>query len=763
MKKLALSILLACVAMSVSAESYLSMDNRAILRRHKVMQKNEMPQGKLQMKAMKQYGIPSNHITGLIKLGEGATVEELEAEGVNVVRVRGDIALVSMAVNEVERISALRSVKKLQLSRTLTTKMDSTRKATGIDKIHAGEGLPQAYTGKDVITGVVDGGIEPNHINFKKEDGSSRFSWLTHIFIDDTSSDGYSVVNYSGKINEFNTDDPEEFHGTHTTGIMAGGYKGKVTTPYRQGETGVIGEIANPYYGVAYDSDIAASCGDLNEMFIALGIEGILDHAYNTGKPASINLSVGTNVGPHDGSGVMSQYLELAGKEAIICMAAGNEGTLPIALNKTFTANETSVKSFIYSLYPDYFADYPNLRWGQVYIYSNDSTEFKANIKVWNKSRNTQAWSFGIEGNTQGAPTYVSAGNGWTSDGDISNLIFSRAFNGYCGIGSWIDEDSGRYVTLIDYLFFDNTSTNATGNYVLGFEVVGKEGQRIDAYCDGQFSAMDSYGLAGWTLGSTNGTINDLATGENIVAVGAYNTRSEWWSLDGYAYSYGQGKYPEGKVANYSSFGTLINGKNLPHVCAPGSTLISSSSTSYVNTNRLGNDAIQAKVAVDGKTYYWHQQLGTSMATPVVTGSMALWLEANPKLTVNEAIEIMQATAIKDNDVTSFTGDPVQWGAGKFDAYAGLKEVIRRASNSAIKDITAKTDRLMITSAGKNVYNVFLGDTQNLNVAIYNMQGQVVKTIAVEGDEVNVDASMLDAGVYVLNVNGAYSQKIVVK
>lgn len=762
MKKIILSVLLAGFAMTVSAESQLSMDNRAILRRHKVMNAMEMPGSKLQMKAMKQYGIPTNHITGLIKLDNAASVEQLEAEGVNVVRVRGDIALVSMPVNDVERISALRSVKKLQLSRPLTAKMDSARRVTGIDKIHAGEGLPQAYTGKGVIAGIVDGGVEPNHINFKKEDGSTRFTSLTHIFIDNTAEDGYSVVNYSGKVNEFTIDDPNEFHGTHTTGIMAGSYKGNVSAATLQGAAGVVKDMANPYYGVAYDADIAASCGDLNEMFIALGMEGILDHAYNTGKPAVINLSVGTNVGPHDGTGVMNQYLELAGKEAIICMAAGNEGALPIALTKNFTATDNTVKTFIHPMYPDYFANYPNLRWGQIYIYSKDSTEFKANVKVINKSRNTQVLSFGIEGNTNGAPTYMSAGDGWTSDGDISHLSFTRYFNGYIGIGSWIDEDSGRYVTLLDYLVFD-TSNNATGNYIIGFEAIGSEGQRIDAFCDGQYTAMSGYGLSGWTDGSTNGTINDLATGENVIVVGAYNTREHWCSLDRYSYTYGQGKYPEGQVASYSSFGTLVNGKNLPHVCAPGSTIISSSSTAYVENNSLTNDALQAKVTEGETTYYWHQQLGTSMATPVVTGSMALWLEANPKLTVNEAIDIINTTALKDDYVTTFSGDPVQWGAGKFDAYAGLKEVIRRAGNSGIKDITAKTDRLMVTSAGKNVYNVFLGDAEEINVTIFNMQGQAVKAVAAAGDEVNVDASTLAAGVYVLNVNGAYSQKIIVK
>ena len=90
--------------MSVSAESSLSMDNRAILRRHKAMQKIEMPGNKLQAKALKQYGIPSNHITGMIMLSDGATAEQLEAEGVNVVKVRGNIALVSMPTEDVDKL-----------------------------------------------------------------------------------------------------------------------------------------------------------------------------------------------------------------------------------------------------------------------------------------------------------------------------------------------------------------------------------------------------------------------------------------------------------------------------------------------------------------------------------------------------------------------------------------------------------------------------------------------------------------------------------
>ena len=42
------------------------------------------------------------------------------------------------------------------------------------------------------------------------------------------------------------------------------------------------------------------------------------------------------------------------------------------------------------------------------------------------------------------------------------------------------------------------------------------------------------------------------------------------------------------------------------------------------------------------------------MATPVVAGAIALWLEANPSLTVKDVVRIIQQTARKDKYVTGY-------------------------------------------------------------------------------------------------------------
>ena len=149
------------------------------------------------------------------------------------------------------------------------------------------------------------------------------------------------------------------------------------------------------------------------------------------------------------------------------------------------------------------------------------------------------------------------------------------------------------------------------------------------------------------------------------------------------------------------------------------------------------------------------------MATPVVAGGIALWLEADPTLTIDDVKDIIAKTAIVDADVTG-SGDPIQWGAGKFDAYAGLKEVLNRKAGLG-NVIADDNNRLLINSNGNNYYNIFLSGANAINATIYNIAGQPVLNQSGEGNELNIDASQLASGVYILTVNGSNSQRILIK
>jgi len=119
----------------------------------------------------------------------------------------------------------------------------------------------------------------------------------------------------------------------------------------------------------------------------------------------------------------------------------------------------------------------------------------------------------------------------------------------------------------------------------------------------------------------------------------------------GYVESFAVGAVDDkDKLSAFSSKGPIVwNGKKYekPEICAPGSRVYSS--------------------VPNGKYSYFS---GTSMATPHVTGVVALLKQANPKITVSEIREVLQESAknieLKTNEC----------GSGRLDAKAAVDKVL---------------------------------------------------------------------------------------
>ena len=811
MKKFVLSAAALLTLCAANAQGALDMRSKARLRQLKLEQKRADTPARMLLGGATANNTDNaesqKYVGAFVTMAPGATAEDLEAEGFSVMTVRGDMAVCMVPLESAETMAASKAVKAMSLGRKVHTTMDKARQISELDAVHSGQEASSdaeesrlPYQGEGVVLGVVDEGIDPGHLNFLNPDGTHRVGYLTH-FVYQNASPGFAIRPYANEedidmipnavdIGGFSSDTQSGYHGTHTLGIAGGAYAGDVTmadySKYTDHETAVpLIQAPNPYYGAAPKATLAASCGALVDEFIAFGIDQMCSYAYAKQMPAVISLSLGSNAGPHDVNSNMSRFLDLTLTKGpgnpnppIICISAGNEGDHKIALKKTLRSHDDVLQTMIWPYYMQYDPDVPGsvtLRQDNVAIYSPDQTKLDVQAVIYNKSRGYRAaLRLPVFGDDLGC-YYITDKYFQLTESDILDSQLAKWFDGFVGMGSALEPETGRFYAMVDY-GLQNKEANLDDNYVLGFEIKVREGEVIpeggllvEAYCSGLSTEMHNYGQTSFDDGSRNGSISDMAVSPKLIVVGSFNSREDWICLDGrrsYYVANDPDYFKPGYISGFSSFGTLADGRNLPTVCGPGSSVISSVNRYYVEA--AYKDAPEQipytfqAVAVDanGNEHYWKQEPGTSMSTPFVAGTIACWLEADPTLEYDEVREIIEQTAVVDEQVQA--GDPVQWGAGKFNALAGLKEVLRRKA-LAVGDVMADADsRLMITPAGANIYKVFVGMASSVELNVYNMQGVAVKHITSASDEVTTDLSGLMPGVYIISANGL-SERIMVK
>ena len=148
-------------------------------------------------------------------------------------------------------------------------------------------------------------------------------------------------------------------------------------------------------------------------------------------------------------------------------------------------------------------------------------------------------------------------------------------------------------------------------------------------------------------------TIGIPGTARNVVTVGAYVTKTSWKGISGQ--TYGQAETTLGYLASFSSIGPTRDGRVKPDVVAPGADIVSARSS-----------AIHSSPSDPDK---YHRVLaGTSMATPHVAGTIALMLQYDPTLQAIDIPAILRQTARLDANTGLLEGGSPMWGYGKVDA-----------------------------------------------------------------------------------------------
>lgn len=423
MKKILLIVAVAAASLAAGAQSKINPLGLIQLEKYRI--------NRLNSKSPLSDSQTSPTVGVIVSLSDGASAQSLADAGYEVTTDLGDMAVVRLPIDRVEEMAAMSQVRTLSFGGKKQFKLNFARAASGVDEAHAGVevgGLSRQFTGEGVVVGLFDGGLQPGHINFNDAAGNSRVRKLWNY----TGQEGSGNLIASSAIPTF-CDDKQESHATHVAGIMGGAYKGTgrvamISTPTGTGQT--ISNMAMPFYGVAPDADLAFCVGDAYDANIIDGVGNIISYAESVGKPAAVNLSLGVNYGPHDGSDDFSQALNRLGERGIICISAGNEGEDNISIEKEFTSSATSVKTLLY-----YDNKYETGVYGLLDIWASDGQPLT--VKIGNVSS---------AGTVTNLTTISSA---TATDRTLTKGVNSRYGDVYYYAGQ--DPNSGRWNVMFDF------------------------------------------------------------------------------------------------------------------------------------------------------------------------------------------------------------------------------------------------------------------------------------------------------------------------
>lgn len=759
-----LALMVSTAAMPLSAQSKFDVGGRMALEQVQSYLANptadNLPNNDYLPFKFDQVSRGGTQVSVYVTLNAGYTAADVEAQGLEVIVDCDDMV---QAVGSLDQVMALEQcdfVKSLSFGEKRVAMLDKSRAAINMDDVHNGYmlGTGTGYKGRGVVTGIFDLGIDPNHANFCDADGNTR---VGSLWCFTGTSGSFKVYDTPEKIAGFKTDNSGESHGTHTTGCMAGSFNkrggGTVALTNESGKHVAGSRFTNPYYGMAPEATLAIGCGDLYDSNITAGVQKIIEYAEAQGLPAVVNLSIGSMLGPHDGSDATSQFLSRLGKRAIICMAAGNDGDGRKSLAAKFTSTNKTVQTF-------YCNDngYSN---GVVDIYSNSATPFTTTLMIYDLEENKVVYSYDINGLEEKSYQFKNATDAGT--GVITDVAFDRA---YSGSNIWVStskntQTNKRYSLRLSTSLIANRSYNSSGRYAFAIKISGDNGQII--HMTSSATEFTNRGRSDFANGSGEFSISSMACGDNVLCVGARNMRKEipclgqdnssgnWMEYTGWGYDVDS-------IAEYSSWGELADGRKLPHVCAPGTGIISSISTPYYDKLVAQQPdyayQVSASQKFNNRNNYWLYMQGTSMATPIVAGAIATWLQVDPTLTIDKVKDLVTKYAVKDQYVTG-APHPIQWGAGKFDAYGPIKELIANGVNDVALD---RNSELIVDRIADDTWSVGLSTDEAVSVSLYNMQGALVATASGDGTA-DVTTAGLAPGIYVMSVNGTHSTRVAVK
>ena len=526
---------------------------------------------------------------------------------------------------------------------------DVTGGLIGSDLVHGGFINNTPYMGTDIIVLVIDTGIDWDHLDFR-DLGDNTKSRILFIW-DQTDNTGggtpedrdainFSGLNYgveytneeiNGEIDGTNVgvvwEEDTNGHGTHVSGSAAG--------------NGASIPGTQKYLGVAPASDIVfvkAGNGSFSTADLLNALQYAKAIANTTLKPVVVNLSIGGHSNAHDGTRDLDEKVDEftssgAGRVAVI--SAGNDGGNAIHISVSVNPGNTTSITFSVPVYTanvgtdnDYFG---------FDLWCNNSDDVTATVLSPNGDSLRQ--------------TVNTSGTGQTNDGYIYlyNNISPDHTNG----------DRRIYTRVYDGVA---AHPPASGTWTL--KIINNSAAQM-TYHGWLFTKTMGVTLNG---GDKNYTVASPGTALSAITVGSYVSRWRWHTSGGANVFYTGTDYSD-DISSFSSIGPTRDGRQKPEITSPGQGIISCTSTDA--SPSAGN-------IIDP---YYHLNQGTSMASPICAGAVALMLDYNPTLTAAQIKDYLINSSVTD----SYTGGALPdytWGYGKLNVFNAIGNIYSGAAST---------------------------------------------------------------------------------
>ena len=614
-----------------------------------------------------------------------------------------------------------------------------------IKNVHADTALTTFNrTGRNVIIGIVDTGIDLRHPDMRDAGGRTRVAWYLDLTqpaplgrqseleanYGCTHPDTPCAVYSEDDINALLNADPNNVlpqdaigHGTHVASLAAG--NGFSSKPPK-------------YVGIAPDANLVVvnasrqNQGDLQDPDIILGVKFVFDIASRMKQPAVANLSLGGDAGAHDGTSTLERELSsLVGLDhpgRAIVVAAGNSADLydtttqypaPLGIH-------TSVQ-----VLPD-----GNKTRVPVVVDKSGDPKIDSEFIAWVQSRKGDSLAVGVDTDSGECIEPIPS-----SAEPVQNSCGGAKVTLYNGITD--DANGGSLERPAAALIVSGTFASP-GVFALTF--TGSGTAFIWVQSEGGLNpALPTMGALLPTA-TRERTIAIPASATDLIAVGATLNRSDWYDITGHKQQlqrFGSIPYPLiGDVASFSAGGPNQLDDMKPDILAPGGYVVGAlgsladprkagqSGGMFDSTGACADTANNSPPQCADKKnneclcYLADNQhgvaVGTSMASPLVAGTVALLFEVNPSLTQGDVRRYLQAGAQKlVRDALTLA----QEGPGMLDVNGALSALANEPVANGKADsfnswMTVSTALVHPDDQWPTVGTLHLRDGQNLPVSI---------------------------------------------